>query len=344
MTLTHVSVTELTKFRDCRRQWYLSKIERLEEKTPPLALWFGKAIHAGLEAYYGWELAESTGSSPLDDQPTHMLSAYQEYIAASFEEMADEYGGYWEQVIPEYEAMIPLGAGMLVNYVDFDREQGPIFTTKEVEVAAVIPTETGVAIVAHLDVLGDGERGEVVMDHKSYKSKPNFGTVLDLDPQLTGYAWVRWKITGEVPAWYVYNVLMKRLPKPPELLKSGFFSRDVKQFTTEALYRRTVEAAGRSFAPYARVLAALRERGWSDFFLRAATQRSMEQVLSWQRHAFNTIEDMKLVAEEPSLAYPSPSQIRCPGCPYLELCLAMEERGDVEAIVEAKYFQRPEEA
>jgi CRISPR/Cas system-associated exonuclease Cas4 (RecB family) len=336
--LKRISVTSVSEFLECKRRWRLKHVERLEAKVPPTALFFGSAIHEGLSAYYQRQIdhprARRTASAAL--------VAFRKYVHKSFEEMAEEYGGWWELALPEFEALIPLGEGMLSNYVDYDVAQTQNWTPTEVETLAVIPTETGVDISMKLDLLCDSPIGEVVVDHKTFTRQPSYGTALDLDFQLTGYAWGRQRKTGKIPAWLVYNGLMKRLPEPPALLKSGIFSRDKKQLTTAVLYRRTIEAAGHKIEAYRDVLAALEQRGWSDFFVRVATQRNEAQIRSWERHVFNTLVDMQEVAEEPELAYPNPSQMRCPGCPFLEMCLAMEDGGDTEAVIEAKFYRRPQ--
>ena len=66
--------------------------------------------------------------------------------------------------------------------------------------------------------VGDGSDDTSVVDHKTAAQKPAEGRSLDIDDQLTGYAYVYWRLTGELPRQMVYNVLIKALPGPPRVI------------------------------------------------------------------------------------------------------------------------------
>ncbi len=182
-----------------------------------------------------------------------------------------------------------------------------------------------------------------MVDHKSSGVTPSLGRELDLDDQLTGYAYVYWRLTGELPESIIYNVLVKKVPKPPEILKNGTPSKAKGQQTTFGLYLDTLKALNLDPAPYAEVLAALQAEGWSRYFVRESVTRNLAQLESYEEHLYHEYRDMVSVVENPELAYPSPDPIRCARCPFISVCQAMEDGGDFESLIEAKFKVNAEE-
>src|SRR4029077_16776721 len=90
-------------------------------------------------------------------------------------------------------------------------------------------------------------------------------------------------------------------------------------------------------ADYAEILQDLREKGWSSYFSREVTTRNLQQVKNYEEHLYFTFQDMREVARDPRKAYPSPSAMRCPRCPFLNVCLAMEDGSDAEDIIKTRF-------
>lgn len=340
MTQFHTSVTERGSFRDCRRRWYLDTVERLGPRSQvPWALHFGTVIHTGLEFYY------RSGRNLTD-----MIDGYRDAWREVDDELSRAYGGMYKMgVEEEWWEYFLLGEGMLRNYDAFDRREGWFDEVIEVNLE-----ERG-----FVDILRSGRRipgrpllsGRIdlvvrkgddfwIWDHKTAAQKPSY-SALDVDDQGTGYCYITWKRLGIVPRGFMYNVLLKRLPKPVSVLKSGRLSCDKSRLMTYDFFMDAIKEHGQDPASYKEHLDELQKRGYDDFFVRDTSMRNLEQLHSFERRVFLEYKDMTAVMEDPRLAYPNPNQRNCPGCSVAPICLAMEENGNVKAMKEMFVVQEP---
>lgn len=335
----HTTVTERGSFRSCRRQWYLENIERLRHKDSiPWALNFGDAVHEGLAAYY-------TGNKRnLMDARDAFKAKWEEQRT----ELREKYGGLYEAgVSDEWLEYLNKGDLMLVYYDEYDREN-PFWddvVEVNVEERAFVPIldEKGAPFVGapllsgKIDlVVHKKGSGIWTVDHKTAASAYD-ARALDVDDQLTGYAYIWWRITGEVPRGALYNALIKEPPKPPRVLKDGSLSKDKQQRTTYDLYVRAI--AENEFDPddYEEVLGFLKEKGWNSFFLRDGLEKNLDELESFEWRLQHEYKDITLALGDEGYRYPNPSQRTCPGCGMISICQAMEERGDVEYVKESMF-------
>jgi len=346
LVIPSLSVTEKYSFRECRRAWYLSYVRKLTPVVTYMPFWFGTGLHSALQAYH----SPQTVTSPLEAA----LAAYDEWYVGAEVEVAEAYGFLWEGARQEYFDAYALTRTMLVNYDQYHRAEQDVWEPVAVEQRVWVPIlhphsrralPGHPRLTARLDFLGSrpenrrlGLRsGTVVVDHKSAASAPSMGRELDLDDQLTGYAYVYWRLTGELPESIIYNVLVKKAPKPPEILKNGTPSKAKGQQTTFGLYLEALDERDLDPAPYAEVLAALQAEGWSRYFVRESVTRNLAQIESYERHLYYEYRDMVDVVEHPEKAYPSPSPMTCGRCPYAGVCMSMDDGGDYESLISAKF-------
>lgn len=344
-----ISVTEKYSFRECRRQWYLGNVRRLEPVITPMRYWFGTGLHAALQAYH-------TSPEPL----AGALAAYDKWYNKAESQVAEAFGFLWEGAKQEYFDAYALTREMLTNYDEFHRSQNdkwePVAVEQRVWVPILHPNSRRALIgrprlTARFDFVGSRppdhrrglRRGTVLVDHKSAAQRPSLGRELDLDDQLTGYAYVYWRMTGELPEELIYNVLIKAVPKPPEMLKNGTPSKAKGQSTTFGLYLETIRGLGLDASEYAEVLGALQSEGWSRYFVREGVTRNLAQLEAYEEHTYHEYLDMAAVAKDPAKAYPSPSPMRCGGCPFVSVCMAMEDGSDYESLIAAKFKVNNEE-
>lgn len=331
MALEKVSVTELIQFRDCRRAWYLSKIQALEPRIPQSAFWFGTGMHKALEAYY----------KATDDPVETALKAYAKWYVQSEPELSDGYGMLWQDAQAEYIEMFTLGQEIISNYAEYDAEtEGlgtPIMIEKRAEIEIRPPHSDPFLLTGKMDLLTQKANGVSVVDHKTAKRRMPMSEFRDIDDQGTGYAYMCWRTTGEVPVDVVFNTLVKDVPKEVDINKDGSPSKRKDQSTTHAKYLAVLEERGLSTYGYLEILDALRARGWSNWFSREWTQRNMTQIINYELRLYHIVRDMRDVMKNPDRAYPSPSQIRCPYCPYLAVCHAMEDGSDYKSLIEAHF-------
>jgi hypothetical protein len=79
------------------------------------------------------------------------------------------------------------------------------------------------------------------------------------------------------PVGVVYNILRKKTPTIPALLKAGGTSRDKAIDTTEEVYRATLLERGQDPADYAEILDLLHEKG-NTFFVRQPVYRNAAEL------------------------------------------------------------------
>lgn len=336
----HTTVTERGSFRSCRRQWYLDNVQRLRHKDRiPWALIFGDAVHDALAAYY-------TGNKRnLPDA----LDAFVARWEAERGPLQEKYGGLYDAGVgDEWLEMKDKGILMLTYYDEYDRNNP--FWDEVVEVnieeRAFVPIpdaeEDGFGhplLSGKIDlVVHKKGSGIWIVDHKTAATAYD-ARALDVDDQLTGYAYIWWKITGDVPRGALYNALIKDPPHPPRVLKSGELSKAKDQRTTYDLYVHTMKEVGIPVGDpdYEDVLRVLKEKGWNQFFLRDGLQKNLEELLSFEYRLQYEYQDMQRALEVEGYRYPNPSQRTCPGCGVMAICQAMEEGGDVDYVVEHMY-------
>lgn len=344
MSRFHTTVTERGSFRSCRRQWYLENVERLQHKDRiPWALIFGNAIHDALAAYY-------------TDNKRNLMDARDAFKAAWEVErdiLTQKYGGLYEAGVgDEWLTMQDKGDTMLVYYDEYDRDNPFWDDVVEVNIEersfVPIPNSEDYTEV-HKDgwpllsgkldlVVHKKGSGIWVVDHKTAANAYD-ARALDVDDQLTGYAYIWWRISGDVPRGALYNALIKEPPKPPKVLKNGSLSKDKSQRTVFALYEQAMNELHLGGEEYDEILDYLKVKGWSQFFLRDGLEKNLDEILSFEERLLYEYYDMENALREEGFRYPNPSQRTCPGCGMIALCQAMEERGDIEYIREHMFEQ-----
>lgn len=344
-TIFHTSVTDRISFRDCRRRWYYEVVERLGYKDAiNWALWTGDLLHYGLEWYY-----------KSDRDIAYTIAMLEREYKRRDDILAQDYGpvyglGIGESGWQEYT----LVKSMLVNYDEFDRADRFFDEILHVNVErrSFVPILSATTrrrlpqawLSGRIDLVVGRRDGIWIVDHKSAQRSPSFAA-LDVDDQLTGYAYVYWRAFGEVPRGALYNVLIKRIPEPPSVLKSGQLSRDRTQHTTYDLYVQALIDQGiRDVTPYSDILAALKERGYSEYFVRDGSTRSLEELHSFERRLYWEYRDMrdaKRLGPYHAFTYPNPTQRTCLTCSVEPLCHAHEKGDDVEWLKQTRYVKLP---
>jgi CRISPR/Cas system-associated exonuclease Cas4 (RecB family) len=331
-----VRVTEVSKFKECRRAWYLSEIRGLVPKAPQDYLWFGDKMHIGLQTL------AATGDVE------QAVTAFFEAADASIPDLRKGYGGMWEVMEPEFQELVTTGKAMLHNYALFDRQTGMNLTTTSLEERLFVPIRTASGrsalkgmpqLSGRMDrlVVVQGKNGEFIQDYKNSTHQWTEGRGLELDEQTTGYHFLFWRIRGYLPEGMIYDTLIKRIPIEPKILKNGTISKDKDQGTTYELMLEAVKAKGADQTEYAEILSMLREQGWSKFFKREVTHRNLAQMRAYETNLYDTFQDMRAVAQNPRKAYPNPSPMRCPRCPFRTVCLAMNDGSDYEDLIKAQF-------
>lgn len=343
------SATERAAFRRCRRSWFLGVVHRLYVVEGNQNFWFGTLVHAALEEFYRALL--ENGGQDYDSASARSLDVYQLEYDKSLVPIREHMGFLWSNVEPTYRELGEMGIEMLQAYFDRERRD-PIFDEiVEVERRVWVPIrDPRRRVVGYLSVRTDlvgRRRGRLgVADHKT-ASREMDERQLDLDDQLSAEVYAVWKSRDdqEFPEDAVYNVLYKRVPRAPKQLKPGKdgkvkLSKDKSQGTTYDLYIEEIHRLGLDAEDYEDILQTLyniEQAGESQFYKRTRVTRNAAQMSSFEKNLYQEYRDMKVVASQPERAYPNPSPFSCPSCSVRLVCLAMNDGGDVEALIKASY-------
>lgn len=340
--ISEISVTERAEFRQCRRKWFLSTVHRLETRGGASYFWFGSLGHFALENYYRALMRGGT----IPQAEARARRAYAKFVQDTLPDIRNAYGPAWEYASQEYDDMIAMGEAILEGYFEEERDTGGMGKVIAVERRFMVPILNedgqrikGAFLSGRFDlVVRRPNKKEWVIDHKFLGSRHN-SSFLDVDDQLTGYAYVWWRVTGTMPEGEVYNVLLKKAPAPPKLIRNGqALSVDKSQSTTYRLFLQAIKENGFSVADYEEHLEYLKTRGWTDFYVQEGVFRNARQLQVFEDNLIHEWRDMRRVAANPELAYPNPSSFNCPGCPVKLICQTMQDKGDVDAVI-ANQFQ-----
>lgn len=321
------SVSDISGFSSCRRQWLFNRVWR--QAIPPKPLWIGQVVHAGLDAYYrqdrSYEAAEA---------------AMKKYVTTECEKLQHQFpfSDVYNLLIGQAEE----AAAYVYNYSIYDAEwrlNGEVITVER-PFKIKLPSNPNYALSGRIDlVLRAPTGGLLVVDHKTMGSKPTLSG-LDVDEQITAYSWAVKQLYGEVPEAVVYNVVIKAMPQEPAVLKSGGLSKAKGQTTTAALYRAKIAELGLNEDDYVDVLRELDDRGWDAYFARVASSRTEEELNSFERRCATKLRDIHAIVTNPSIeGYPSPSSFTCSYCPFLAPCKVLDEGGDYESIMDNRFVR-----
>jgi len=334
-----VSVTELIQFQTCRRRWLLSRTYTGSTEAP--ALVFGSMIHKGLEGFFTWKLR-----APQEPKAWRagMLDFYDRYVEQRRVQAANEYGMLWEQASIAFEDLIGIGREILQNYAVYDKTAEIPINPKLIERRIFIPLDSQKRNVLTMrwDVMGTTYNGlTAIVDHKTSGGLHAQGSTLDLDEQMTGYAYGYWRVHNRerLADQIVYDVLSKKVPAEPRVLKSGELSKDKSQDTVYSLYRKKIKEMKLDPNDYWEVLETLQEKGWSNYFIREASPRNVEQLKNYENRVRIIFEEMRAAIEDPQIAYPSPGPIKCPHCPFRDVCVSMEDGSDAQYLLDSAYVR-----
>jgi hypothetical protein len=337
VVITDTSATERGVFRRCRRQWLLSVVNRLDPQAGNVHFFLGNLIHKALESYY---LALKDGKT-VDDAEIDALDIYQDTFDEMLEQAKKDLGFLAATNLPTFREAGEMGLEMLQNYMEHERVE-PLFDeiiAVEFRVNVPIGDPPQGELSVQADVIGRKDGWLGVVDHKT-ASTVMPSAHLDLDDQLTAEVYSWWKHSGEFPEFVIYNVLYKKVPHPPRLLKSGKLSKDKAQVTTAAMYRAAIKEHGLATGDYADVLVWLDERersGDNPLFRREQTFRTKGQMAAFERDLYEEWQDMVMVASNPEAAYPNPTSMNCSSCPVRVICTTIQDGGDVEAVIKGSY-------
>lgn len=340
-----IHVSDVRSFKTCRRKWnWSSPLRRnLEPVIPYMPFFTGRAIHFALDQYYtnGTPLTKSAG----------------EFIQEERKGMIERTGAMWEKEEEKVQEQVDLIVGMLEHYDTWVKKQHDQrwsddqfqFIVMETEFSVPLRTPSGrasprVYLAGRFDgVVARHDDGSIwLWETKTTRSIDEMTKSLANDEQCGAYMYAAQELLGVPITGVVYNLMRKKVPTFPRVLKDGTLSKAKNQDTTAEAYIRAIQTVhpdisnGKILANYGEILQYFINEG-TPFFARVPVYRTPQEIESLQ----NDLWTVALEMVRPSTPlYPAPAWFNCGFCRFRSPCLAMNSQKDVEFILEGEFQAR----
>jgi hypothetical protein len=338
-----IHISDVRTYKQCRRKWnWSSPLRRNLEPNVPYAPFFsGRLIHHCLEHYY-------RSHTPFTDSFNVFMAHEQKLM--------DEAGKLWPAEAQIVQDQLALCAGMLNHYALWiDSEQSRWsddnleFITLEESFSVPFFTPSGYR--SPKIYLGGRRDGLVrrrddgtywIWEVKTTRSIDELRRSLDNDEQAGTYllaAQIQYnvKISG-----VLYNILRKKLPTIPDVLKSGFLTKRMDLDTTAQAYADAVKRNHPGWThqqrmdEYGDIIRSLLDKG-NTFFARIPIYRSQKEISELAQNLRLTALEM---TRKSTPLYPAPSWMNCNFCHFRGPCLQMNAGGDTEFLLAQEYRTR----
>lgn len=310
-----ISHSEASILLDCQAKHDFSYVgqlagDALKPRTKHLRLREGKAWGRAMAAYHSG---------------IHAVSPYQEILKSLSED----------------------GEDMLIEPAEFQETKNKLFALLdsyaadseslmvdqiELELDVQIPARSGkrastlYRFSGFIDAVKRDKTGDWLVEFKLRGQLSSLEQVAFMR-QIRWYAWGYEAQTGRPVAGVIVDERLNQEPKPARILASGLPSHATNQITTPGLYAAACREAGQ--LPQPETLAALADRRWQErhtvFLTRAEIEEAGKQLTSVANLAGQF---------DSGLLYPTrnPSQFRCPGCAYRDICNTPTDADLVDAL------------
>lgn len=331
-----IHTSDRIMFKRCRRKWDLGSLMRrgLEPIKVNDKLWLGTGVHHALKCYYG------EGENPVQ--------AFLNWADEEVERIREENQGLWDEQEAMLQEQIELSKGMLEHYMIWAPKHDN-FEVIHVEKDFVVPIRTPKGNRAMADYVGrfDGivrdEHGLYwLLEHKTVSNRFDVEK-LPLDEQCGSYIWAAQQIYGIKLEGVIYNMLRKKVPRKPEVLKRGGLSKNKNIDTTLEVYvQALVDYYGSKdnvpWQEYTDILQTLKDKG-NTFFHREKVRRSQKEIENLAEQIYWEYREMT----SPKLViYPNPTRDCSWDCDFRSVCLAMNDGSDYEYMLESMFRRRGE--
>lgn len=370
-----IHTSDRIMYRRCKRKAYLASRLwlGLQPVKPNSTLWLGSGVHKGIEMFYGYRqdpvqvfnewAAEGLERIRQTEGLLHEEKAkYDEMMELGrgmlehYKQFAQQYDDFNVYVFPDgrpaveilFEVPIldPQG-NHLHAYFDqpvegMDEEQ---LSDLEADGIAAVP----VYYRGRIDLIVEDIYGDLwIFDHKTCKTFGDWSK-LQLDTQVGSYIWALKKLVPDLNKHVrgvIYNGLKKAVPKPPEPLVRGGFSKNKNQSTTYEVYLATLLEHGEDPAKYQDILEHLKEQTeitensiTNKFFKRQKVKRSPAEIENIGLTIYYEAIDMI----QTQFFYHNPTRDCSWDCDFYDVCVGMNNNEDVDWMLETLYERRAEE-
>ena len=315
-TLTYSSTSS---FKNCRKKYQFSYIDKITPKQSPLYFTVGGAVHLGLELHYS------------GNDYTTCIDAITSYMYER-EPSSDDIDG-----MAKFEKALLLVQKMFSRYIEhYSHEPFEIVEVEKEFTVPIINPETGHAS-RNFQLMGkvDGiikENGKYwILEHKTASTiDNNYIKALTMDTQSLCYLEAIQRDMGIQIQGILYNVLLKDFPKPPKVLKSGKLSTASNQKTSPELFMESIDSLGLDKDDYIDYIEFLVENR-KQYFYREYLTFSKKHIDEWRNEIWDLQKDISNAKNKDMYYKNSANCVSVYGsCPYFDICSSLDEQAVID--------------
>jgi hypothetical protein len=325
--------SEASTFQRCRLKWKYQWADGLKPKRPNGKLWFGTLFHKYLEELY-------IKGSHYDANEV-MRKLFEGTDTSRMEQV-------------ELDEVWDLADKVSKNYWDKWWKENTKQRTIATELTFRIPYGDNLMYYGTIDRIYLDEDDRLwFTDYKTVASIEQYEDNAEMDRQISRYWWAlqqlmrgKGEIWGKIEDWvdpkwelplekevagFVYDIIKKDYPHPPEVLKKGGLSKAKNQKTSYDLYLGKIRELGLNVEDYQDMLDFLTDK--PDGFFRRV------QVFRTQGEVDASMEELLLVAkdmEQPRI-YRNITKDCSWDCDYKGLCVASMDGSNVDLLINLMY-------
>lgn len=357
--------SEVDEFIRCRKRWKWRWIDKLAPKKIDGKIFFGNLFHTFIQEYNNY-------SFDFNKAYNKVLKMFEETDTSNMEQVElDELWDTFDKVSQNY----------VRQWHKYDLNN----TILDTEFLFAIPLADGIAYTGSIDVLYlDGEGRLWFKDYKTTNSIEKYEKRAEMDQQIRRYFWAlqqlakgngyvfdkslkdwvkaelyfleRYGMPLPEPHGFIYDLVARKAPKEPQVLKNGSLSKNKSQDTTYDMYLQAIIKYGLNTEDYQDMLEHLKAQETAQgnrFFRRINVHCHQEEIENAiQEFYAKAFEMMNIVhALEDGSYYDMPyDPIYCNindncswDCPVKSLCLATMDGTYVESMVDLFYDRLNEE-
>lgn len=235
------------------------------------------------------------------------------------------------------DELLDLAHEVARNYYRTWNHEDSKFKVLATELQFAIPLTDSLNYTGTIDLVVKDEHGQVwFYDHKTTASIELYEKRADMDRQISRYWWALQQLGYDV-AGFVYNIIVKDVPKKPELLKKGGLSQNKAQKTTYDLYLQAIQENNLNPSDYVEMLDHLKAQG-NRFFKRVKVTRLQPEIDA-------SIEELKVVAQDMDNAriYRNITKDCSWDCAYQSICQASMDGSNADYLVNQLFTKENEQ-
>jgi hypothetical protein len=344
MAKYEIHISDVRSFKACRRKWnWASPLRRNLEPNVPYAPFFtGRAIHHCLEHYH-------RSGIPMEQSLALFMAEETKAMQSR--------GELWPQEQAMVSDQLELIVGLLKHYELWAKtNEAGIWSDNNLEFLALetpfsVPirpegrrASNKVYLAGRMDgVVRRKDDGTYwIWETKTTRSIDELKRSLGNDNQAGTYIYAAQTLFDVSVSGVLYNMLRKKVPTKPEVLKSGLLSKRKEMDTTAQAYL----AAIREHHPgwkndtiseyYGDMLQLLLDKG-NTFFARYPVRRSKNEITQLVKDLHTVSLEM---TNQNTPIYPNESWLNCNFCQFKAPCLAYNAGSDVEFLLSQEFRVR----